>query len=142
MLDFGWQELMVIAFVLVLVVGPKDLPRVLKAVARTVSTARKMAGEFQSSLMEVADQEEFRDVRKAIDDARSGRIEAFDDVKDALDDAGRQSGIAGDIGEIRSTGNELKRSLSGRPGAVKGKTAARKRTAKKKRPARAKKKAS
>ena len=31
MFDFGWQEFMVIAFVLVLVVGPKDLPRVLRA---------------------------------------------------------------------------------------------------------------
>ena len=144
MLDFGWQELMVIAFVLVLVVGPKDLPRVLKAVAKTVSKARSMAGEFQSSMMEVANQEEFRDVRKAIDDARTGRIEAFDDVKDALEDASRDSGIAGDLGEIRSAGNELKRSVDGSPGTAKAKTktAARKRAAGrpvKKRPARAKK---
>ena len=119
MLDFGWQELMVIAFVLVIVVGPKDLPRVLKAVAKTVNKARSMAGEFQSSMMEVADQEEFRDVKKAIDDARSGRIEALDEVKDAIEDTGRKSGIAGDIGEIRSTGDELKRSVEARPGAQK-----------------------
>ena len=33
MLDLGWQELMMVAFVLVLVVGPKDLPRVLRGVA-------------------------------------------------------------------------------------------------------------
>ena len=143
MLDFVWQELMVIAFVLVLVVGPKDLPRVLKAVAKTVSKARSMAGEFQSSMMEVANQEEFRDVRKAIDDARTGRIEAFDDVKDAIEDAGRESGIAGDLGEIRSAGDDLKRSVGARPGPAKTKKAAtRKRAAARpagKKPARAKK---
>ena len=73
MLDFGWQELMVVAFVLVLVVGPKDLPKVLRAIAKTVGKARGMANEFQSSMMEVANQDEFRDVKKALDDARSGR---------------------------------------------------------------------
>ena len=41
MLDLGWQELMMVAFVLVLVVGPKDLPRVLRGVAKL--SARRAA---------------------------------------------------------------------------------------------------
>lgn len=79
MLDLGWQELALIAAVVVLVVGPKDLPGLLRATARTVARARRMAGEFQSSIMEVADQEEIREVRRALDDVRAGRIEAFGD---------------------------------------------------------------
>ena len=46
MFDFGWQEFLVIAFVLVLVVGPKDLPKVLKTVTKYIRNMRQMASEF------------------------------------------------------------------------------------------------
>ncbi len=111
MLDFGWQELMVVAFVLVLVVGPKDLPKVLRAIAKTVGKARGMANEFQSSMMEVANQDEFRDVKKALDDARSGRIEDLEDIKDTLEDTKKQSGIVETIDQFKTTGNDLKSSV-------------------------------
>ena len=46
MFDFGWQEFLVIAFVLVLVVGPKDLPKVLKTVTKYIRNMRQMASNF------------------------------------------------------------------------------------------------
>ena len=49
MFDFGWQEFMMIAFVLVLVVGPKDLPKVLRGVSKITGQARQMAREQQVS---------------------------------------------------------------------------------------------
>ena len=84
MLDFGWQELMVVAFVLVLVVGPKDLPRVLRTLSRFLGKARSMAQEFQSSLMEVADQEEFRSVKQALKDASSGNFDEVKEIKESM----------------------------------------------------------
>lgn len=75
MLDFGWQEIMVVAFVLVLVVGPKDMPRALKGFTNFVGKMRGMANEFRKSMLEVADQEEFRDVKKALDETKAGLIE-------------------------------------------------------------------
>ena len=75
MFDFGWQELMLVAFILVLVVGPKDLPRALKTFTTYMGKIRGMANDFRSSLMEVADQEEFKEVKKAIADTKSGLIE-------------------------------------------------------------------
>ena len=54
-----------IGLVLVIVVGPKDMPKVLRAVAKYVGKARNMASDFQSSMMEVANQDEFNDVKKA-----------------------------------------------------------------------------
>lgn len=86
MLDLGWQELMVVAFVLVLVVGPKDLPKVLRTIAKAVGKARKMANEFQSSLMDMTDQEEIRDIKQALNDAKAGRFDGFDDIKAAADE--------------------------------------------------------
>ena len=50
MFDFGWQEFLVVAFVLVLVVGPKDLPKVLRAFTKFTSQARRMSSEFSRSL--------------------------------------------------------------------------------------------
>ena len=84
MLDFGWQELMVVAFVLVLVVGPKDLPRVLRSLSKFLGKARSMAQEFQSSLMEVADQEEFRSVKQALRDASSGNFDEVKEIKESM----------------------------------------------------------
>ena len=43
MFDFGWQEFLVIAFVLVLVVGPKDLPKVLKTVTKYIRNMRPVS---------------------------------------------------------------------------------------------------
>ena len=70
MFDFGWQEFMVVAFVLVLVVGPKDLPRAFKGFTKAVGKMRGMAQEFRNSLMEAADHEELREVKQAIADTK------------------------------------------------------------------------
>ena len=79
MLDFGWQEFVMIGLVLVLVVGPKDMPRVMRSVAKYVSKARAMARDFQTSMMDVANQEEFRDVKRALDDVKTISAPAYVD---------------------------------------------------------------
>ena len=52
MFDFGIgaSELMIIAVVALIVVGPRELPKVLRAVGRFVNQLRGMAGEFQKHL--------------------------------------------------------------------------------------------
>src|SRR5580658_1355371 len=50
MFDIAWSHLAVIALVALLVIGPKDLPRVLRTVGTWVGKARAVAREFQSSL--------------------------------------------------------------------------------------------
>ena len=79
MFDFGWQEFMVVAFVLVLVVGPKDLPRAFKGFTKAVGKMRGMAQEFRNSLMEAADQEELREVKQAIADTKDDLMAATND---------------------------------------------------------------
>lgn len=64
MFDLGWQEFILIAIVTVIVVGPKDLPRVIRSISQWVRKARSMAREFQSSLEEVAREAELEDVRR------------------------------------------------------------------------------
>lgn len=64
MFDLGWSEILVIAVVAILVVGPKDLPRLMKIVGEWVSKARRMAAHFQSGVDEMIKQAELEDLRK------------------------------------------------------------------------------
>ena len=84
MFDFGWQEFMVIAFVLVLVVGPKDLPRVLRAFTKFTTQARKMSSEFTKSLQDMSNDDELKEVKKVLQDAKSGD---FDDISELLEES-------------------------------------------------------
>jgi sec-independent protein translocase protein TatB len=112
MLDLGWQEFVMVGLVLVLVVGPKDMPRVLRAVAKYIGKARGMAREFQSSMMEVANQDEFNDVKKALQDAKSGNFDKiadeFSDVKDAIEDVQKDSAIKDSVSSVKDAADEFK----------------------------------
>ena len=50
MLDIGWSEMAVIALVALVVIGPKDLPKAMKAAAFWVRKARSLASEFHSGI--------------------------------------------------------------------------------------------
>ena len=83
MFDFGWQEFMMVAFVLVLVVGPKDLPKVLRGFTKVTGQARQMAREFTRSLEDVAADSEMKEVKTMVSDLKSGNL---DDVARVVDD--------------------------------------------------------
>ena len=71
MLDIGWPELLVVAIVLIVVVGPKDLPRMLRTFGRTTSKMRSMANDFRRQFDDALKEAELDDVKKLVDDARS-----------------------------------------------------------------------
>ena len=72
MLDIGWPELLLIGIVTLLVVGPKELPRVLRTVMNVVRKARGMAREFQSSLDDIAREADLEDIKNDLTQATSG----------------------------------------------------------------------
>jgi len=75
MFDIGWSELVVIAVVALIAIGPKELPGVLRMVGQWMGKARKMAAEFQGQFNEAMREAEMADLKKT-----------FDDVKDAAKD--------------------------------------------------------
>ncbi len=66
MLDIGWSEMLVIAVVAIVVIGPKDLPRTLRIVGRWVGKARAMAREFQNSLDDIVRETELDEIKNQI----------------------------------------------------------------------------
>ena len=105
MLDVGWSELLVLGVLALLVVGPKELPRLMRTVGQWVNRARSMAREFQRGMEDVAreaDLEELSEARKMIDDVKSIKSEAQKGIasptgwaRDAVKDAVKEDVVAG-----------------------------------------------
>jgi sec-independent protein translocase protein TatB len=70
MFDIGWSELVVIAVVALIAIGPKELPGVLRMVGQWVAKARKMAAEFQGQFNEAMREAEMADIKKTFDEVR------------------------------------------------------------------------
>jgi sec-independent protein translocase protein TatB len=66
MFDIGWSELLLIAVVALVVLGPKDLPRAMRFCAHWVRKARGMVREFQGHVDEMMRESELDEVRKEI----------------------------------------------------------------------------
>ena len=65
MLDFGWTELLLIAIVAVVVIGPKDLPKAMAGLADWIRKLRGMASDFQGQVDDMVKGTELEDVKKA-----------------------------------------------------------------------------
>ncbi len=96
MLDIGWSELLVIAVVLIVVVGPKDLPPMIRAFGKTMAGLRKMAGDFRSQFDEALKEADMDDVRQTISDVRN--LNPTNSLRDAMN-------------PLRQLGNDIKSDL-------------------------------
>ncbi|MCL2713585.1 MAG: Sec-independent protein translocase protein TatB [Alphaproteobacteria bacterium] len=70
MFDIGSGELVVIAVVALVAIGPKELPGVLRMVGQWTGKARRMAAEFQSQFQEALREAELSDLKKSFDDVK------------------------------------------------------------------------
>lgn len=64
MFDIGYTELLVIAIVALVVIGPKDLPRVMRTVGQWVGRARGMARHFRSGIDTMMREAELEEMEK------------------------------------------------------------------------------
>ncbi len=88
MLDIGWSEMAMIALIALIVIGPKDLPRVMRTAGQWMRKARTAARDFQSSLEDMIEDEEIREAKDSIErqaresvsevPSRPGKRGAFD----------------------------------------------------------------
>ena len=97
MFDIGWSELVVIAVVALIAIGPKELPGVLRMVGQWMGKARRMASEFQGQFQEAMREAEMADLKKT-----------FDEVKDAATGLGSDNimtSLHKDVGEALKIDN-------------------------------------
>jgi sec-independent protein translocase protein TatB len=72
MFDFSWGELILIGAVALIVIGPKELPGVLRAIGQWTTKIRRMAAEFQSQFQEAMREADMADLKREIDTATQG----------------------------------------------------------------------
>lgn len=96
MFEIGWVELLVIAVVLIVVVGPKDLPGMLRTFGRTTSQMRRMAGDFRRQFDEALKEAELDEVRKAAGDLKA--MNPTSDIRKAMN-------------PMKAVGDEIRSSL-------------------------------
>jgi sec-independent protein translocase protein TatB len=97
MFDIGWSELVVIAVVALIAIGPKELPGVLRMVGQWMGKARRMASEFQGQFQEAMREAEMADLKKT-----------FDEVKEAATGLGSDNimtSLQKDVGEALKIDN-------------------------------------
>ena len=71
MLDIGWSELLVVAIVAIVVVGPKDLPKLMRTVGFYAGKVRRMAADFQRQFNDAMAESEADEVRKNLEAIRA-----------------------------------------------------------------------
>jgi sec-independent protein translocase protein TatB len=92
-----WSEYAVIAIVALIVIGPKELPAVLRAIGQWTTKIRRMAAEFQSQFQEALREAEMADLKKEVDtlnDAAKGFSQFDDPFKDATKWEAKPDGLA------------------------------------------------
>jgi sec-independent protein translocase protein TatB len=85
MLDVGWTELLVIGIVALIVVGPKDLPMMFRALGRFTGRMRGMARDFQRAMDDAARETGVRDMANDIRKAASPMSSGIDRLNAAAD---------------------------------------------------------
>lgn len=97
--SFGFAEFLLLAIVALIVVGPKDLPRMMHAMGQFANKARRMASEFRASFDEIAKQAQIDELREEIETIKRENVvaKAVEELKD----------VEGDINEaiMRKTTN-------------------------------------
>jgi sec-independent protein translocase protein TatB len=71
MFDIGWSELLVIAVVAIVVVGPKELPKLLRTFGYYAGKLRRAAAEFRRQFDDAMREAELEEVKKAIESVRT-----------------------------------------------------------------------
>ena len=121
MLDIGGWEFLIVAFVLIMVVGPKELPKILRSFTQIIRQVRSMASEFSRGMQNMADEAELGDIKGALEDVKRGNlsgvantIDPGRDLKDSIEDlttAARETDMGENVGEIKdlagTTGDDI-----------------------------------
>ena len=101
MFSFGWGEILLILLVIIIVVGPKDIPKFLRQIGNLSKSIKKISREFKSSLNQIAEETDLKDVKNSITEVTNLNKEL--DIK---------SNLKNEIKTIKETISSLEEDIS------------------------------
>jgi sec-independent protein translocase protein TatB len=87
MFDIGWSELLLVAVLAIVFVGPKDLPRLMRTLGQYTAKMRAMAREFQNSFEDMARETELDELRKQVTELRHEAMRPLADMQRAVENS-------------------------------------------------------
>ncbi len=120
MFDISWTEFLLIGVVALIVIGPKELPTVMRTLGQYTRKIRSMASDFQNQFQEAMREAEMTDLKKQVDDMASD-IKNYDPLKSVRTDL---ETVGKDVEKSLSPPAEAKSRRAGAGGAASGRTKA------------------
>ena len=84
MLDLGWPELFIIMLVALLIVGPKELPGLVRTAASWLRKTKRSINNFQNSIEEIAREVELENVKKNTEELLINEVSSLPDNLDEV----------------------------------------------------------
>jgi len=101
MFDIAWSELLVIIVVALVVVGPKDLPRLMRTAGQWAGRARAMADQFRRSFDDIARQSELDELRSEVNRLQqTATIDPAAEIETAMYPTGRPLSLDPSFDEV------------------------------------------
>ena len=101
MFSFGWGEILLILLVVIIVVGPKDIPKFLRQIGNLSKSIKKISREFKSSLNQIVEETDLKDVKNSITE-----------VTDLSKDLDIKSNLKNEIKTIKETISSVEKDVS------------------------------
>lgn len=116
MFDLGWLEFAIVGLIMILVLGPKELPHAMRSIARFMRKARRLASEFQGHMDDLVREADLDDVKQSINSIKNKDVSAL--INEAVDPAGEiKKELDGTIADAKREMNEIKSTAGVSPAA-------------------------
>ena len=100
MFSFGWSEIALTVIIIVIVVGPKEIPNLLKQIGSFSKSIKKISREFKKSLNDIAEESDLKDVKDQISEIKN--------IKENLDPT---QDIKNELSSIKDTANVFEKEI-------------------------------
>ncbi|MDG2319511.1 MAG: Sec-independent protein translocase protein TatB [Rhodospirillaceae bacterium] len=116
MFDLGWLEFAIIGLIMILVLGPKELPHAMRSIARFMRKARRLASEFQGHMDDLVREADLDDVKQSINSIKNKDVSAL--INEAVDPAGEiKKELDGTMADAKREMNAIKSTAGVSPAA-------------------------
>ena len=90
MFSLGWMEISIVLIITVIVVGPKEIPTVIKFLKSITSGLGKLSREFKSTVNEISHIEEVKDIKKEILDTKESIVKEGKELDEFIEKSNDQ----------------------------------------------------